>query len=325
MFYNARYYLPELRRFISADTIVPGAGNSQNLNRFSYVTNNPIRFIDPSGHALCVETECQGTNRIVVQVQGKSGNTGSSCSYCNSNPAVTSSSSPVDDDGGNDDFPEEGMGMPGDDPPILDGGGGTGGGGGGPTAEEVAEQQPSTDGGAPGDGGYIVDCGGHVGGGDGGGLTTDKSEHCLPSGTPPSMTGWRVDLTLPAIPIVNDFSLSWITVGDDTATFFTVGFEGASSFELTTGPLFGDNYTDVLDYAGVAIGGNLSLAHMGFGGEYERTAAVYLYDIIPTKRSLEDPSIVFDPRPTTTYVGVGKASVAPSTPSGFTFCIASCR
>jgi RHS repeat-associated protein len=50
MFYNARYYLPELKRFISPDTIVPSAGNPQALNRFAYVINNPVKLSDPTGH-----------------------------------------------------------------------------------------------------------------------------------------------------------------------------------------------------------------------------------------------------------------------------------
>jgi RHS repeat-associated protein len=48
--YKARYYDPYLGRFISADTIVPEPGNPQSLNRFSYVSNNPIRHNDPTGH-----------------------------------------------------------------------------------------------------------------------------------------------------------------------------------------------------------------------------------------------------------------------------------
>jgi hypothetical protein len=50
MYYGARYYLPTLRRFISADTVVPGAGNPQALNRFAYTVNNPLKYIDPTGH-----------------------------------------------------------------------------------------------------------------------------------------------------------------------------------------------------------------------------------------------------------------------------------
>jgi RHS repeat-associated protein len=57
MYYGARYYLPELRRFISADTIVPGAGNPQAFNRYAYVINNPMRFTDPSGHAYIMDQE----------------------------------------------------------------------------------------------------------------------------------------------------------------------------------------------------------------------------------------------------------------------------
>jgi RHS repeat-associated protein len=50
MDYNARYYDPGLGRFVSADTVVPELGNPQALNRYAYVTNNPIRFVDPTGH-----------------------------------------------------------------------------------------------------------------------------------------------------------------------------------------------------------------------------------------------------------------------------------
>ncbi len=51
--FNARFYDPLLGRFISADTIVPGAGNPQALNRYSCVLNNPLKYIDPSGH-VCI-------------------------------------------------------------------------------------------------------------------------------------------------------------------------------------------------------------------------------------------------------------------------------
>jgi RHS repeat-associated protein len=48
--YGARFYDPLIGRFIAADTIVPSAGNPQDLNRFSYVRNNPLKYMDPSGH-----------------------------------------------------------------------------------------------------------------------------------------------------------------------------------------------------------------------------------------------------------------------------------
>ncbi len=53
MDYVARGYSPALGRFVSADTIVPGAGNSQAYNRYMYVLANPLGMIDPSGHGAC--------------------------------------------------------------------------------------------------------------------------------------------------------------------------------------------------------------------------------------------------------------------------------
>jgi RHS repeat-associated protein len=49
-YYGARYYDPEIGRFTQADTIVPKPFNPQSFNRYSYCLNNPIRYIDPSGH-----------------------------------------------------------------------------------------------------------------------------------------------------------------------------------------------------------------------------------------------------------------------------------
>ncbi|MFA6281950.1 MAG: RHS repeat-associated core domain-containing protein, partial [Candidatus Omnitrophota bacterium] len=49
-FYGARYYDPEIGRFITADTIVQSPLNPQTLNRYTYCNNNPINYIDPTGH-----------------------------------------------------------------------------------------------------------------------------------------------------------------------------------------------------------------------------------------------------------------------------------
>ena len=50
MDYVARGYSPALGRFVSADTIVPGAGNPAAFNRYMYVRGNPLKLIDPTGH-----------------------------------------------------------------------------------------------------------------------------------------------------------------------------------------------------------------------------------------------------------------------------------
>ena len=53
-YYNARYYDPEIGRFISPDTIIPNYYNPQFLNRYSYCLNNPLKYTDPTGHDLTV-------------------------------------------------------------------------------------------------------------------------------------------------------------------------------------------------------------------------------------------------------------------------------
>ena len=56
MDYNARFFSPALGRFVSADTIVPEAGNPATFNRYMYVLGNPIGLRDPSGHAqVCAQ------------------------------------------------------------------------------------------------------------------------------------------------------------------------------------------------------------------------------------------------------------------------------
>jgi RHS repeat-associated protein len=50
-YYGARYYDPSIGRFISPDTIVPNPANPQSLNRYSYCLNNPLKYVDPTGHA----------------------------------------------------------------------------------------------------------------------------------------------------------------------------------------------------------------------------------------------------------------------------------
>lgn len=48
-YYRARYYSPDQKRFIAADPLGFGGGDS---NFYSYVGNNPINFTDPTGESF---------------------------------------------------------------------------------------------------------------------------------------------------------------------------------------------------------------------------------------------------------------------------------
>ncbi len=47
---GGRLYDPGLGRFLQADPIVQDPLNSQSLNRYSYVLNNPMTYTDPTGY-----------------------------------------------------------------------------------------------------------------------------------------------------------------------------------------------------------------------------------------------------------------------------------
>ena len=49
-YYGARYYDDAVGRFLAADSILPNVYDPQQLNRFAYVRNNPIKLVDPDGH-----------------------------------------------------------------------------------------------------------------------------------------------------------------------------------------------------------------------------------------------------------------------------------
>ncbi len=47
---KARYYDPNMGRFINEDTVEGQIDNPLTLNIYAYTSNNPIRYIDPTGH-----------------------------------------------------------------------------------------------------------------------------------------------------------------------------------------------------------------------------------------------------------------------------------
>jgi RHS repeat-associated protein len=49
-YYGARWYDAALSRFVQADTVVPNPGDPQSFGKYSYARNNPLRYLDPTGH-----------------------------------------------------------------------------------------------------------------------------------------------------------------------------------------------------------------------------------------------------------------------------------
>ncbi len=57
-YYKARWYDPHLGRFSQPDSMVPVASQGvQAFDRYAYANNNPVRYIDPTGHAVFEGTQ----------------------------------------------------------------------------------------------------------------------------------------------------------------------------------------------------------------------------------------------------------------------------
>jgi RHS repeat-associated protein len=50
IYMNARYYDPQLARFISPDALMTSTLDPQAVNPYSYVNNNPLSYVDPTGY-----------------------------------------------------------------------------------------------------------------------------------------------------------------------------------------------------------------------------------------------------------------------------------
>jgi RHS repeat-associated protein len=48
---NARIYDPAIGRFMSPDDVIPDLYNGQSFDRYTYVSDNPLSYTDPTGHA----------------------------------------------------------------------------------------------------------------------------------------------------------------------------------------------------------------------------------------------------------------------------------
>jgi len=66
--FGARIYRPDLGRFMTPDTLVPDPLRSQSFNRYAFVSNNPMRFTDPSGHGE--NDALEGEVELVTEIPG---------------------------------------------------------------------------------------------------------------------------------------------------------------------------------------------------------------------------------------------------------------
>jgi len=65
---RARYYESTLGRFITKDQLSGLAHYPQTINRYSYVTNNPVIFLDPTGNIGI--KEAPEVNRLIERMKG---------------------------------------------------------------------------------------------------------------------------------------------------------------------------------------------------------------------------------------------------------------
>ncbi len=49
---NGCVYDPYLGRFLSADSVIQSLGATESINRYAYAWNDPLRYVDPTGHSL---------------------------------------------------------------------------------------------------------------------------------------------------------------------------------------------------------------------------------------------------------------------------------
>ncbi|MFT5452562.1 MAG: hypothetical protein ACI9N9_002055 [Enterobacterales bacterium] len=61
---NGRVYDYNLGRFLSVDPFIQDPGNSQSMNPYSYIMNNPLSGTDPSGYAACSEVAEGGSCNV---------------------------------------------------------------------------------------------------------------------------------------------------------------------------------------------------------------------------------------------------------------------
>ena len=67
---RARYYSPQLKRFINADVVAGSIQESPTLNRYAYVNGNPISYVDPFGLSAEPGSNWVDTGHMVLDILG---------------------------------------------------------------------------------------------------------------------------------------------------------------------------------------------------------------------------------------------------------------
>ena len=73
---NGRAYDYNLGRFLSVDPFIQEPGNSQSMNPYSYIMNNPLAGTDPSGYKACAESEGKPRCDAIIYPNGIPDSTG---------------------------------------------------------------------------------------------------------------------------------------------------------------------------------------------------------------------------------------------------------
>jgi RHS repeat-associated protein len=68
LYLRARYYSPALGRFISKDPFPGFAARPQTINKYAYVTNNPVNLVDPSGLRRPPPHRCEDSTCVRVRI-----------------------------------------------------------------------------------------------------------------------------------------------------------------------------------------------------------------------------------------------------------------
>ena len=91
MYYDARYYDPDLGRFLQADTYLDG------MNRYTYCGNNPVRYVDPTGNDFEIPNG-NGETITVESIYDENGD----LDYIDAGEGegITVTAEPITDDGG---------------------------------------------------------------------------------------------------------------------------------------------------------------------------------------------------------------------------------